>query len=238
MDAQPVFINHATGRVQASNVDNAAPALEALLGTALNLSVAFLQAEVPFAVDVATAGMLVIKQPQKHTEDPLVMDAAWVASGSAEASRYLFTCLVDGVDLRALIEGKDRLQVMAQIEWTPTGEDVPRRSYPFALFIVNAYIEPGDIPNPVPNPARTVPYYADIIGLTGGGATKLDGIPTVSLSARTLIQVIIHDGERDVRRHFLLYADPDDEDVEDVPAGTILPDDRSAENLKTWKEIA
>lgn len=208
------------------------------MGTALNLTVAFLEAATPVEIDVAASGVLVVKRPLEFASVPLLIDAEWEASGSGAASRYLFACLVSGDGMAALISGNAEVVVTAQIEWTPTGEDAPRRSHPFSLTIINSYFQPGDAPPLVPNPARTVPYYPEIIGLTGGGATKLDGIPTVGLSARTLVQVIIHDGERDVRRHFLLYADPEDEDVEDVSAGTILPDDRSAENLKTWKEIA
>lgn len=219
-------------------MDLAAPSLVAILGTALNLTVAFLEAATPVEIDVTASGVLVVKQPLEFASAPLLMDAAWETSGDGGASRYLFACLVSGDGLAALISGNQEVVVTAQIEWTPTGEDAPRRSHPFSLTIINSYFQPGDTPPLVPNPARTVPYYPDVIGLTGGGATKLDGIPTVSLSVRTQVEVIINNGEFDQRRRFLLYADPGDEDVEDVPAGTILPDDRSAENLKTWKEIA
>lgn len=203
----------------------------AILGTALNLQVGFVTAGIPGPVTVSAAGQLVLKEAGKHTADPLVMDAAWEASGSGVTARYLFSALVSGEDLQTAIAGKEQLSAMAQIEWTPDGEEAPRRSWPFALSILNSYIQPGDSPGPVPVIGSTVPYYRTITALTGGTASDMDSIPTAALPVRTLIQVVI--GLQLMT--WILQAGTDAPDGEGIVRGT---DYASPANEKFWFRIA
>ena len=68
----------------------------------------------------------------------------------------------------------------------------------------------------------------DIVGLTGGGATKLDGIPTTGLAVGTIL--IIYDGSE--TRIYRLTAGTDAENLPTI----IQPDDfADPENAKVWK---
>ena len=68
----------------------------------------------------------------------------------------------------------------------------------------------------------------DITGLTGGGATNLDGIPTTELAVGTIL--IIYDGSES--RIYRLTAGTDAEN----PPAVIRPDDFNATtNAKVWK---
>lgn len=68
----------------------------------------------------------------------------------------------------------------------------------------------------------------DINGLTGGGTTNLDGIPTTGLTVGTIM--LIYDGSE--TRIYRLSAGTDAED----PPGLVRPDDfASPGNEKVWK---
>ncbi len=155
MAPQLLFIDQATGRVQAGNVDTSAPLLLALQGTTLALRVGFVTNAIPGELPEGTTGRLIAKQELDHTGDPVLFDGAWTLDDEGTNARYEFSTLVDGVGLRALLNGKPHVQLGVQIEWQVPGEDAPRKSQPFALHVLNSYAQEED---GVPNPATAAAW--------------------------------------------------------------------------------
>lgn len=155
MAPQLLFIDQATGRVQAGNADTSAPLLLALQGTTLALRVGFVTNAIPGELPEGTTGRLIAKKELDHTGDPLLFDGTWVLDGAGTAARYEFETLVDGVGLRALLVGKAHVQLGVQIEWQVPGEDAPRKSQPFALHVLNSYAQEDD---GVPDPAAAAAW--------------------------------------------------------------------------------
>jgi hypothetical protein len=76
-------------------------------------------------------------------------------------------------------------------------------------------------------------YYAEITGLTGGGATNLDGLVTVGVPARTLVEIYPTGGPL---QKWLLTAGTE---TEDTTAGRVRPDDYNTDtNAKYWLQVA
>ncbi len=155
MAPQLLFIDQATGRVQAGNADTSAPLLLALQGTTLALRVGFVTEAIPGELPEGTTGRLIAKKELDHTGDPVLFDGTWVLDGEGTAARYEFETLVDGVGLRALLVGKAHVQLGVQIEWQVPGEDAPRKSQPFALYVLNSYAQEED---GVPDPAAAAAW--------------------------------------------------------------------------------
>ncbi len=79
--------------------------------------------------------------------------------------------------------------------------------------------------------ANTIQYQPTMVGLTGGGSTKLDGLVTTTLSADITV-ALIDDGASNALRVYELVAGVDAEASPDI----IRPDDfNSVTNAKVWK---
>ena len=74
-------------------------------------------------------------------------------------------------------------------------------------------------------------WYPEIVGLTGGGATKLDGLPTVGVGVNKLVML----RTAGPVEHWILTAGTE---TEDVAAGRVRPDDYNAgTNAKFWLQV-
>jgi hypothetical protein len=94
------------------------------------------------------------------------------------------------------------------------------------VMLIPAYGQDDDAA-PIDQHYPAPPFLRSVIGLTGGGATKLDGIATVGLRVPFLASIVISD----VLQHWLLRAGTDAEDG----VGIIRPDDYDAStNAKVW----
>jgi hypothetical protein len=77
-----------------------------------------------------------------------------------------------------------------------------------------------------------VRWEGAITGLTGGGATSVDGIATVDLAANSVLLLVRVDGF--VKGFVLIESN----DAEDVAAGKIRPDDHDdVTNPKLWLQV-
>ena len=155
MAPQLLFIDQATGRVQAGNADTSAPLLLALQGTTLALRVGFVSEAIPGELPEGTTGRIIAKKELDHTGDPVLFDGAWTLDGDGTGARYEFQTLVDGIGLRTLLAGKAHVQLGVQIEWQLPDEDAPRKSQPFALHVLNSYAQEED---GVPDPATAAAW--------------------------------------------------------------------------------
>jgi hypothetical protein len=146
----------------ASNHEPVKPLLVTLRET-LRLSVAFGSAGVMQGISGST-GRLVIKEHKQPEGPVLLLDSAWTASGSTTTTRYDFELLADGVDLRALLNGKTETFLDAQIEWT-VGSEIFISST-FLILVENAVARNDDqIPDPAFDQA-----FARISGMLVAGA--------------------------------------------------------------------
>lgn len=179
MDPLKIFIDRSTGRVRQSNTLTEPPLLSIILGTTLELVIAILDDDgVPVEVTVSES-YLVVKESGKHTAEALLLDAAWASTGAGASARYTFETLADSAPLRDLLLDKEAVDLMAQIQWTPTGEDAPRRSQPFALKVVNSYIQEDE---PAPDPADDASFVWLLARLLAGASISL----TPNMEAKTI----------------------------------------------------
>jgi len=117
------------------------------------------------------------------------------------------------------------------------GDNEPIESNTFDVTLVPAkYLNSDTTPLALPGPldwlvAHATRYLPAVTGLTGGGATNLDGFPTVGLSVPVLLETVIND----VSSKWLLKAGTDAVDG----VGSIRPTDYNAStNAKYWFQIA
>lgn len=95
------------------------------------------------------------------------------------------------------------------------------------------------IVSPSPTPPVNMPiFWKDITGLSGGGSTNLDGIPTVALPFGTTVTLIIRNQDgSDTIQDWHLYEMVDG-DIDDPTHGVVLPDDNNpATNPRVWKRL-
>jgi hypothetical protein len=137
--------------------------------------------------------------------------------------------VVDGDDSN----DKASVDLMGELSWAIADAD-PVSIRTFTVRVHNDVIR-GDEGTPIATPspvdwlaAHGIVYDPAIVGLTGGGATKLDGIVTVGASVGRL-QAVMISTELQV---FILTAGTTAEDAELV----IRPDDYNAgTNAKVWR---
>lgn len=151
MNLQTLFINAVTGAVRSSNVSVQPPQLEAILGTGLELDVAFFTDQLVGPVADVVSGSLVVKKAGDYTGEAVLLDLGWAVSGSGVGTRYAFRAVADSEELRAAIAGLERLTLQAQVEWAVTDVEEPLRSAPFDLTVINSYVQ-GDEGAPSLNP--------------------------------------------------------------------------------------
>ena len=137
MKAIPLFISYDTGVLQRSLADQAQPRVAAILGTKLELSITFLDAD-GAAVDLesGSTGRLVCRSPDAMDGDTILLDSTW--DHVADTTLYTLSTLADSEQLRALIKSKPCYTLAAQVEFTIPSETEPRKSLVFDLIIANS----------------------------------------------------------------------------------------------------
>ena len=170
---------------------------------------------------------------------PLAEVTEWTTPGTA-AGYYTGTLILHTSGLTTAFEDADTKEITADLEvhqWASGEASSPSISD----SILTAKIRrPAVEPEPASVEVleggeewleqRAARYYSGITGLTGGGATKLDGITTVGKSS--LISSIYVTSEL---QDWLLVAGTD---AEDSANGIIRPDDYNAStNAKVWKRV-
>ncbi len=150
--------------------------------------------------------------------------AAAITQELADGYRFTFES-VDSSALRTFLgDCKEAKDAFLEIEWN-LDDIVERVAIP--AKIENAYLRTDEeLPDPMERAAR---WYPAITGLTGGGATNLDGILTAGRS-HTLVHLYVATELQD----WLLFTGTDAEDG----TGIIRPDDYHATtNAQVWKRL-
>lgn len=154
---------------------------------------------------------------------------------------YEFEALIDSSTLRSLLDfnettEKKFVDLQAEFAWRPLANDDDdataewRATLPFILRVHND-IDRADDDAPLDLHYGSVRYLGTITGLTGGGATDLDSIPTTGLSVPYLVMLV----RSDTAEHWLLRAGTTAEDG----IGIVRPDDYHATtNAKIWIKVS
>lgn len=221
------FVDLESGAVRAATTGNAAPTLRAILRTRLSLKVGFMTDGTCEALPVGTTGRLVIKKSDDPDGDALVLDTSFDASGSGADARYTFLGLVDSDALRTALGDASEMEFTAQILFELPGEDDPSSSEPFTITIVNNWNRADLAPITTPY-ARGLAWLSGLTGLTGGGASKLDGVLTADLSTGLLVVFCL---AGDVQFWELVAGTT----AEDAANGIVRPDDYDGTtNTQIW----
>jgi len=226
-----IFINTLTKVARSAATGVSLPKASARQRAHLGLTFKFLETdEEPALLDDATTFRLVIKGTP--TGDPFAFATAPTSSG---ADSYLFEfASIDAAALRTALGDLTELKAFAEIEWT-LGDVIERVAFP--LPIQAAYLATDEeAPDPLEEASETwlqeraALWYPGITGLTGGGATKLDGITTAG-KASLLATLYLASELQD----WLLFTGTD---AEDSAAGIVRPDDYAATtNEQVWKRV-
>lgn len=176
----------------------------------------------------------VVKQAGKYDENPaLVLTGAFVKVADGDSYKWTgsanyITGVLDG--LFQVDEDADNdvaeLSLMCEFIWIAAG--VTRRTGRVALTLKNN-IYRGDEEVPAVEPApgtyvtvasqENIRFLPNVVGLVGGGATKLDGTATLGVPRPRLLGIFVAGEPR-----LWILRDWVDE-VEDEGAGIIIPDD-------------
>jgi hypothetical protein len=239
-----VFLDTALRLARAALTGNALPSVQATLLTRLAITAKFMAAGVQHAIDTGTA-KCVIKPKDAPSGTAALIDTSAVLTGTGETTEYKFEWTdADSVKLREVLDAAGEpynpIELRAEIEYELSGE---KGRIAFPIYFQTAYLRPED---PAPEATadsslawlvlHAIRYYPSITGLTGGGSTKLDGIATTTLAARTLVHLMREvEGYQRLETWRLAASTA----AEDEAGLVIRPDDYHATtNAKVWFKLA
>lgn len=141
MQTQVLYIDASTGSVSAQCNTPVEPALFAILGTTLSLSVAFTIAGTPAAiVDYSASTLRLVMKPMTEPDAAtgLLPVGTWGSTGSGASTRYTWSALANSVQLIASLGSLASQRYTAQIEWGISTDTNLRKSQPFEILIINS----------------------------------------------------------------------------------------------------
>ncbi len=116
-----------------------------------------------------------------------------------------------------------------ELSYRAASADEWQKGRPVEFDLIASVNLPDDaIPTPI-GTSRGPRYYPDITGLTGGGATKLDGIPTLDLTVPVMVMVYLS-------AELQFWRLNSGTDAESSPS-IIRPDDYATGNHKIWTRV-
>ena len=159
-------IDAGQGDVLASNVSRNQPQIRGILGTELNIAVAFSRDGVVAALPEDASGKLVLKK-LGDPSGPVIEEAvAWtVADG-----RYHFKIGLVSEALHTYMGNEPVRRMAASVDWVEddTGLELPRKSFDFFIDIFTSSSRLSD--DPAPPPARTgiwFDHYIKLLPISG-----------------------------------------------------------------------
>jgi hypothetical protein len=189
-------------------------------------------------VDPGSVNLFFVVKPEGEYDQnpPLVLTGPFTKSGIGSSAKWtaqpifassaIDTLLgVDAIDTNDL----PSIEAMAEFSWTAQGSAVSAAS--FACVIENNVYRASDT-SPGTPPVPNFPFVlGSIVGLTGGGGTNLDGIPTLGMAPIFVVHLILNGGLES-------WALTNGTNAEDG-VGYVRPDDFNATtNAKVWVRVA
>jgi hypothetical protein len=173
-----------------------------------------------------------IRQPAVYLELPTQITNGWSGTLSADNLRVI-----------ELLAGKGEINTDFEVE-LQQGSSTPDVLAQSEIRIAGETINPASITGTIITPAEAVRdgdsllahVRLDILGLTGGNVTDLDGIVTTSLATGRLYIIAAPLGPTVPSQFWVLQAGTD---AEDPANGIVRPDDYAAStNEKIWKALS
>jgi len=222
-----LFINTLTkvARAAATGID--VPKVNARQRAQIRLTFKFFETdEEPALLSGATFRLVIKGSP---TGEPFAFTSS-ITETLADGYAFEFTSL-DAAALRTALGDSASLAAWGEIEWT-IGTEIERVAFP--ITIAAAYLDTDEeAPDPLAEAsatwleARAAIWHPAITGLTGGGATKLDGLTT---AGKANLLVILHISSE--MQDWLLLTGTD---AEDSANGIVRPDDyATTTNEQIW----
>lgn len=225
--------------VRSGTTGEIAPTITGSLETLLDIGFAYFRNNTQEAIAAGTTGgKLTLKEAGSPGGNALGLDTVWDVEGSGAASIYRFKIVLNSSALFTAIGDQDSITLKACVEWLLDGAPAVSKTVDFDIVVLNSSSRSGD-EAPEANAAaselwiddRAIRYLPLVVGLTGGGATKLDGRATVDNDAGEAV-CLFDDAASSALRVYELAAGTDAESSPDV----IRPDDYNAStNAKVWK---
>jgi hypothetical protein len=155
MDTQYLTIDRGSGDVLTSNVNSAQPQIRGILGTQLNLSVAFARNGIIAPLADSASGKLVLKKLGDPSGPVLAEDPSWTVVDG----RYHFSIDLVTLALESLLANELMVRLAACVDWVEddTGLDLPRKTFDFLIELHNSSSRIAD--DPAPPPARTGVWF-------------------------------------------------------------------------------
>lgn len=145
MDYQSIAIDIGSGAVSVHNAGGGRPGLVAILGTSFGLRVRFADKGETVALPNGSGQVQIVAKTQAD-ETEVTLQADGVADDQVPA-RYELRTEVDGQRLRTFLGAQLAVGLLAQIEWQHGDEELPRKSQPFVLTVLNSPAREGDLPS-------------------------------------------------------------------------------------------
>lgn len=241
---QTVFIDTFLELARNSAESTSPPSISLKLRSAQSLAFAFKAGANVGPVEGWVSGKVTVKETPKGAV--LLLDTVLDVEGETTTTRYKAVWTAETLDgptdgaLRAFMgDDIEPKTAWCELQWIDTAGT---HLIAFAIKLIPSFTDVDD-EAPAPNAASSLAwlylhaqvYHPQIIGLVGGGATKLDGLSTTALPTRSNIKIILPSD--DLEQSWLLCAWI--EEVEDTANGVVLPDDfDEATNARFWKRIA
>jgi hypothetical protein len=160
------------------------------------LEVQFTQRGLVIELPSDAAGIFGVKDSGKYDETAFLSGSlGWVKTGTGAATVYSFTLSFINTALDALfnVDGNPnndvaQLTLMGEIQWTTGGNTFKS---PTLAIVIDNDVNRGGETMPSTPPISYGVFWPSITGLTGGGSTNVDGIPTINIQVGTIIEVLV-----------------------------------------------
>lgn len=188
-----LLINIDTGAVSFNGAATASLTFKRL--PLLKLDVQFTRNNVVIELPDTATGSFEIKPDKKYDAAPVTGASAWVKTGTGILTVYTFTVALINTALDTLFQvdadatnDVAALTLMGEVQWIVDG--FVNKTPTLAVTLNNDVVREDDVLPAMPTIDYAV-FLPSIVGLTGGGATDLDGIPTALLATGTIVQVLV-----------------------------------------------
>lgn len=156
-----LLITKDTGAVTLEGGSVASAALR--LADTLELSIAFLDnAGNVIELPSGALGTLMLKRKDYPLENPRITKDGWTVSGSGAQRRYAFSMRVFSAAMQQDIVADASTPYALQIEWRTGGK--PYNCDAIPTLVALSYIQPGDVPPPVPTMGFPVEWAREVFG--------------------------------------------------------------------------
>ncbi len=166
-----------------------------------------------------------------YTQNPNLIAVALTKTGTGAETQYAADVPIFNSSINTAFAAEPAsIPAMAELTWYDAGGTASVTTEQFPLTIENRIYRGSVIPSTAPTQAAAI-FLPGVTGLTGGGATNLDGVLTAGISVPQVYILSISTSSQ----LWILQAGTD---AENAAGGIVRPDDYNAStNAKVFKRI-